>query len=161
LLGTAGAVKHLEKFFREASFLVVYGDNFTDCALDRMLELHRRQSASCTIAVFHRDDVTASGIVDVDDNGRVSRFLEKPTPDQVFSHWVNAGVLAMEPRVLDFIPSGRPSDFGRDILPALLAAGESVYAYRMSTERLLWIDSPQDYSWAQHEMESIERKVLR
>ena len=141
---------------------MVYGRQFpTDCALDRMLELHRRKSAACTIAVFHREDVTASGIVDVDDNGRVSRFLEKPTPDQVFSHWVNAGVLAMDPRVLDFIPTERPSDFGRDILPALLAAGEAVYAYRMSTERLLWIDSPQDYSRAQHEMESLEQKGFR
>jgi NDP-sugar pyrophosphorylase family protein len=161
LLGTAGAVKNLEEYFEDGTFLVLYGDNFTDCALDRLLELHRRESAACTIAVFHREDVMASGIVDVDGGGRVSRFLEKPAPDQVFSHWVNAGVLAVEPRVLDFIPGGQVRDFGRDVLPALLAAGESIYAYRMKEERLLWIDSPVDYNRAQREMESTERKVLR
>ena len=68
--------------------------------------------------------------------------------------------MAVDPTVLDVIPSGRPSDFGRDILPALLAAGSPVYAYRMTAERLLWIDSPGDYSRAQREIESSERRVL-
>jgi NDP-sugar pyrophosphorylase family protein len=153
LLGTAGAVKNLEKFFGAATFLVLYGDNLTDCRLDRLLAMHREKRADCTVAVFHREDVGSSGIVEMDEDGRVGRFLEKPAPDQVFSRWVNAGVLAVEPSVLNWIPAGRAADFGRDVLPALLAASRPVYAYPMRQERLLWIDSPEDYRRAQQQME--------
>jgi NDP-sugar pyrophosphorylase family protein len=145
LLGTSGAVKNLEDFFRGGPFFVVYGDNFTDIRLDRMIEQHVSRGATCSIAVFHREDVTASGIVGIDAGDRIERFKEKPTESEVFSHWVSAGVFIVEPRVLEFIPPGKASDFGRDVLPALLVAGLPLYAYRMTGERLLWIDSPEDY----------------
>jgi NDP-sugar pyrophosphorylase family protein len=153
LLGTAGAVKRLEEFFKGGTFLVLFGDNFTDCRLDRLLAMHRDRRADCTVAVFHREDVGASGIVEMEEDGRVRRFLEKPAPDQVFSQWVNAGVLAVEPSVLDWIPAGQACDFGRDVFPALLAGGRPVYAYPMRDERLLWIDSPEDYRRSQEQME--------
>jgi NDP-sugar pyrophosphorylase family protein len=155
LLGTAGGVKKLESFFRDDTFLVVYSDNVSDCRLDRLIELHRRTAAVCTLAVFEREDVSSSGIVDMDEDGRVRRFLEKPAPDQVFSHWVNAGILAFEPAALDFVPAQGASDFSRDTLPALIAAGRPVYAYRMTTERLLWIDRPEDYQRSQRQLENV------
>ena len=60
----------------------------------------------------------------------MTRFLEKPREDEIFSHWVNAGYLVAKPNVLDAIPADRPSDFGRDILPQLLARGARIYGYR-------------------------------
>src|ERR1035437_6497839 len=85
LLGTAGAVKNMESFFSEP-FLVLYGDNFTDCRLDRLIDFHQQKRGLCTIAAFHRESVAASGILDLDDTSRVTRFVEKPAPDQVFSN---------------------------------------------------------------------------
>jgi len=73
----------------------------------------------------------------------VIRFLEKPRSEDVFSPWVNAGILVLEPEVLSFIPEDVPYDFGREVLPSLLASGASVYGYRM-TEGLWWADSPED-----------------
>jgi NDP-sugar pyrophosphorylase family protein len=142
LLGTSGAVKRVAEEFRD-TFLVVYGDNLTDCDLGNFMAHHQRKGGVATIALFHREDVTSSGIVEVDSEDRVLRFLEKPRPDEAFSHWVNAGLLALDPSILDSIPEG-VSDFGREVLPSLIGKERGVYGYRMS-EQLWWIDSPADY----------------
>lgn len=143
LLGTAGAVKKVEALF-EGTFLVVYGDNLTTCEIDQLCAFHREKGGVGTVALFHRDDPTASGIVGLDENDRITRFLEKPEPHQVFSHWVNAGLLVLEPEVLRYIPPDVSCDFGRDVFPALIAAGRPLYGYRM-TEGLWWIDTLEDY----------------
>ena len=144
LLGTAGAVKKMSSFF-DSPFFVWYGDNVSTCRLDRLWAFHRARGGAATIALFCRDDATQSGIVDLDDDGRVRRFLEKPAADRVFSRWVNAGILVLEPRMLGTIPEGTAADFGRDVFPDLLARNEPVYGYRMSAdEGLWWIDRPQD-----------------
>lgn len=144
LLGTAGAARKCADFLHDGDFIVAYGDNLATLELSKLIALHRQRDADVTLAVFQRDDVAASGIVGLDGADRVTRFLEKPREDEIFSHWVNAGYLVAKPSVLDAIPADRPSDFGRDILPLLLARGARVYGYRM-TERLWWIDSPADY----------------
>ena len=74
------------------------------------------------------------------------RFLEKPRPEDVFSHWVSAGIFVLERGVLDFIPEEGVSDFGRDVVPSMLAAGERLYGYRLSgDEGFWWVDTLQDY----------------
>ena len=144
LLGTAGAVKKVERFF-DGPFFVWYGDNLSTCRIDRLWELHQSRRGVATIALHHREDPTRSGIVGLDENDRVTRFLEKPRPDQVFSHWVNAGILVLEREVLDAIPAGVVADFGRDTFPALLGGDSAIFGYRMSEgETLWWIDTPQD-----------------
>jgi NDP-sugar pyrophosphorylase family protein len=143
LLGTAGAIRKMESFF-DSTFLVVYGDNLTNCNVGRLCSFHRKKSGVGTVALFYRDDPTSSGIVVIDKNDRITHFLEKPEPHQVFSHWVNAGLLVFEPDILDYIPSVGSSDLGRDILPALITAGRPLYGYRMD-EDLWWIDTLEDY----------------
>jgi NDP-sugar pyrophosphorylase family protein len=147
LLGTAGAVKKIESFF-DSTFLVVYGDNLTTCDLARLCTYHKDKRGTGTVALFHRDDPTASGIVGLDENDRITRFLEKPKRHEVFSRWVNAGILVLEPQVFSHIPANGPSDFGRDVLPAVLAAGCPLYGYRM-TEGLWWIDTLEDYQYVE------------
>ena len=143
LLGTAGAVKKVEGFF-DGTFLVVYGDNLTMCDLGRFYTFHCEKGGLGTIALFHRDDPTASGIVGLDEDDRITRFLEKPRPHEVFSYWVNAGLLVLEPAVLKAILPGQLSDFGRDVLPTLIASGYPFYGYRM-TEGVWSIDTPDQY----------------
>ena len=144
LLGTAGAVKRVQEQF-DSTFLVLYGDNLTTCDLSRLVIFHRAKGGIATIALHYRDDPTASGIADLDDQDRIIQFVEKPEPEQIFSHWVSAGILVLEPEVLDVIPDGTPSDFGRDLFPSLLARGEAISGYRMSQgEHLWWIDTSED-----------------
>ncbi len=149
LLGTAGAVAKVRKYLT-SPFFVWYGDNLSTCKLDRFSEFHQRRGGLATIALFQREDPTSSGIAELDGHDRITRFLEKPAPDQVFSRWINTGIYLLQPEALDSVPPGAPSDFGRDVFPAMLAAGKAVYGYRMSAgEGLWWIDTPADLVHAQ------------
>ena len=152
LLGTAGGVKNVEWFF-DAPFFLWYGDNLCTCELGQMWGFHQSKGGIASIALYYRDHPNASGIVGIDGDDRIQRFLEKPRPEQVFSHWVNAGVFILEPEVLEFIPEDGSSDFGHDVLPAILASGRSIYGYRLSVdERLWWIDTPEDLNRIQEEI---------
>jgi NDP-sugar pyrophosphorylase family protein len=158
ILGTAGGVKWVSNLFSE-TFLVWYGDNLSTCDLSHLVDFHRAKGGVATIALYQREDVTHSGIIGLDDQERITRFLEKPKIDQVFSHWVNAGIYVLEQVVLEFIPAQGASDFGRDVFPALLAADQPLYGYRMSaSEGLWWIDTPDDLRRTQDDL--LKRSIL-
>jgi len=127
LRGTAGGVKGAADFLKGAPFFVIYGDNLLHADLRRLMEFHKLQGGAATVALFDHPNPTAAGIVGLDPGGRITRFVEKPPPDQIFSRQANAGVYVLEPSVLDIIPPHTPSDFGRDIFPQLLARGETLY----------------------------------
>lgn len=143
LLGTAGALLPLEAFF-SSTFVILYGDNIFDIDLTDMIHYHEQKGGILTMAAYYRDDVVSSGILDFDSGGRITRFKEKPGRDEVFKHWVNAGVLICERAILEYIPGDRPSDFGVDVIPMLIERGEEIFAYT-KTKKLLWIDTPDDY----------------
>ncbi len=145
LLGTAGALWGARRFLSSERFWVVYADNLVKCSLERMESLHRAHGALLTMGLFWREDVSASGVVGLDDYGRIIGFKEKPAAHEVLSHWVNAGIFLCEARVCQFIPPGKACDFGHNILPAMLSAGEPLYGYTMGPgETLHWIDTPED-----------------
>ena len=135
-LGTAGAVKLASKFVN-GTFFVLNGDVFTDIDYTAMLQFHRENKASVTIAVTYVEDPSRFGVVETNNDDRVQQFIEKPPPDKITSHWVNAGVYILEPEVLDFIPAGEACMFERDIFPSLLERGKRVFAY---PTRSYWID---------------------
>jgi NDP-sugar pyrophosphorylase family protein len=151
VLGTAGGVKRAEQYFDD-TFLVWYGDNLSTCNISNLVTFHKKMKGIATIALFQREDVTGSGIVETIENNRIIRFLEKPRRDQVFSHWVNAGIYVLEPEILEFIPADGGSDFGHDIFPLLLEKNYPLFAYKMpDAERLWWIDTIEDLQRTQRE----------
>ena len=144
ILGTAGGVKRVVDRFAGPIF-VWYGDNLSTCRLDHLWRYHRAKRGMATIALHYRTDPTHSGIVALNRQGRIVRFLEKPTPHQVFSRWVSAGIFVLELDVMDAVQPGADVDFGRNVFPDLLARGGHLYGYRMSREeKLLWVDRPED-----------------
>jgi len=143
LLGTAGAVKKMATFF-DSDFFLVYGDNLSTIDLRALAHQHDAKKSVLTMAVIEREDPAESGIVELDKDDRIVRFVEKPAPGNVFSRFVNAGYLVVSAPVLSMIPDDTPSDFGRDVFVRLVGSGALVYAYRMS-EGLWWIDSPSDH----------------
>lgn len=145
LLGTAGALWGARDFLSGPRFWVLYADNLVNCSLERMESLHRTQNATLTMGLFWREDVSASGVVRLDNQGRIVEFKEKPAAHEVISHWVNAGIFLCEARVHNFIPPQQTSDFGHNILPVMLAAGEQMYGYPLGPgESLHWIDTLED-----------------
>lgn len=143
LLGTAGALKAVESFF-DKTFLVWYGDNLCRLDVAGMAAFHQAKGGIATLALHPRTDATASGIVALDDDGRVLRFAEKPREDEVFSHLVNAGIYILEPDILGYIPADTTCDFGGDVFPALLEAGAEIYGYLLRAP-LFWVDTVADY----------------
>jgi len=111
----------------------------------RILAPHRAHPGTATLALYYRRDPTHSGIAAFDRRGRITRFIEKPRADQIFSRWVSAGIFVLEPSALDAVPAGAAVDFGRHVFPNLLAQGARLHGYRMgSDEKLVWIDRPED-----------------
>lgn len=152
LLGSAGAVKQLGSFFAgDEPFLVLYGDVLTDLDLTELVARHRSSGAAATLALYRVKDPSRCGIVELDANNRVTRFVEKPAPGTVFSDLANSGIYVVEPAVIDRIPAERPFDFGHDLFPALLAdgvplAGQPLPGY------ILDIGSPERYAQAEADL---------
>ncbi len=176
LLGTAGAAKKLQSFF-DTTFVVVYGDVFTNLNLARLTSFHHSRGrgwpsdrgeddslplspsppAYVTLSLYHVPNPSACGIVDLDGEGRVMRFVEKPPPEQVFGDLANAGVMVVEPGILDYIPPDTFYDFGHDLLPRLLADGVPISGLPIAEdEYLVDIGTPERYAWAQREWRSLQ-----
>ncbi len=144
LLGTAGAVKNFETVLGKDRFLVIYGDNFTNYNLSQIVDFHLRKEGLAAIAVFEKEDVSSSGVVWLDSDGKVIKFVEKPKDPHPGSKLVNAGIYVFEPEIFGHIPSGKFSDFGSEVFPSLLAKGKSLYAIVMKGT-LEAIDTPELY----------------
>ena len=120
LLGTAGAVKKLEEFFKDAAFFVIYGDVLTRLHLGSLLDYHRSRRALATIALHEPDDPSRCGIVQQDKDGWITSFIEKPNNGSAAGAWANTGIYVIEPVLLQQISDDVPQDFGRDVFPQLV-----------------------------------------
>jgi mannose-1-phosphate guanylyltransferase/phosphomannomutase len=129
-LGTAGSVR-LAAGRLDDTFLVISGDALCDVDLTKLVEYHREKKASVTIGLKSVDNPLEFGIVVTDDEGKIERFLEKPSWGQVFSDTINTGIYVLEPEVLRHIPADRPFDFSKELFPLLLEMGRPMYGYVM------------------------------
>jgi mannose-1-phosphate guanylyltransferase/phosphomannomutase len=125
-LGTAGSVR-LAAGRLDDTFLVISGDALCDVDLTRLVEFHREKQASVTIGLKSVENPLEFGIVVTDEEGRVERFLEKPSWGQVFSDTINTGIYVLEPEVLKHVPKDRPYDFSKELFPLLLEMGRPIY----------------------------------
>lgn len=146
LLGTAGALNAFRDMLT-APFLVWYGDVFSTMDVTSMAAFHRRAGGLATVGLYRVDNPTQCGLVDRDETGRITRFVEKPPV--AFTDLANAGVYACQPEVLEFIPAHGFCDFGTDVFPALLAAGKPLFGYPIE-ECLIDIGSPEKLARAQN-----------
>ncbi len=128
-LGTAGSVKNAEEALHDDTFLVISGDALTDIDLTDLIRFHKDRGALVTVCLKRVTNPLEFGITIIDEDGRVDRFLEKPTWGEVFSDTVNTGIYVMEPEVFDYIEAGEIVDWSGDVFPALMAAGKPIYGY--------------------------------
>src|SRR5579875_3494357 len=150
-LGTAGSVKQAEPYLKDDTFLIISGDALTDINLDRVIEFHRRKKSLATIVLSHVPNPLEFGVVITDDEGRIRRFLEKPSWGEVFSDTVNTGMYILEPSVFRYMQPERSYDWSQDIFPQLLKEEKPMFGYIMGE---YWTDvgSLAQYRQAQYEM---------
>lgn len=127
-LGTAGSVKNAEDFLDE-KFIVISGDALTDINLKKVIDSHNKNHAMVTIVLKSVENPLEFGVVITDENGRIQRFLEKPTWGEVFSDTINTGIYVIEPDVFEYIPLNQVFDFSKDLFPLLLKKGLPLYGY--------------------------------
>lgn len=132
LWGDAGSVKRCEQFF-DSTFLVIGGDDLADIDLKRVVKQHKEHKALCTIALSLVDEPSEYGIVLLNERGKITRFLEKPKGEVIFSNMANTGVYVFEPEVFEFIPKGMTYGFGNDVFPLLLEQKKRFYGYLTSS----------------------------
>ncbi|RXT15026.1 sugar phosphate nucleotidyltransferase [Ammoniphilus sp. CFH 90114] len=127
-LGTAGSVKNCEEFLNDR-FLVISGDALTDFDLQRALDFHAAKQATATLVLTQVDNPLEYGVVMTNEEGNVTRFLEKPTWSEVFSDTVNTGIYIIEPEVLELFEKDIEFDFSKDLFPMLLSQGKKLMGY--------------------------------
>ncbi len=141
-LGTAGAVKNAEEFFKDYKepLIIFNADILTDINISKVIELHKKKKARATLTLTPVEDPTAYGLVLTEKDGRVTSFLEKPSFTQlegVSTYNINAGIYILDPKVFKNVPKGKRYMFEHDLFPKLLADGEPVYGY---TSERFWLD---------------------
>ncbi len=154
-LGTAGSVR-LAAGRLDDTFLVISGDALCDVDLTRLVEYHREKEASVTIGLKSVDNPLEFGIVVTDEEGRVERFLEKPSWGQVFSDTINTGIYVLEPEVLKHVPTDRPYDFSKELFPLLLEMGRPIYGCVLDG---YWQDIGNLEQYRQANFDALDEKV--
>lgn len=143
-LGTAGALGYLKDKLTE-DFFVFYGDTVMDFDMLAMLEYHQSKHADATLFLHPNDHPYDSDIVDLDSNGKVRKFFNKPHTENFISHnMVNAALFIFSPKVLDKIEVGVKSHIEKNVLPACLEAGMNLYGY-VSFEYIKDMGTPDRY----------------
>jgi mannose-1-phosphate guanylyltransferase / phosphomannomutase len=129
--GTAGSVKMAEEALEldDEPFLVISGDALTDADLTHLVNYHAEKGAEATMVLKSVENPLDFGVVITEPDGRINRFLEKPTWGQVFSDTVNTGIYLLEPQVMQEIPPEGEYDFSKELFPKLLDAGSPLYGY--------------------------------
>ena len=127
-LGTGGSVRQIGDAL-DGTFLVISGDALTDIDLSAVVAFHKERKAAVTLCLYHVPNPLEYGVVITNEEGRIQKFLEKPSWGEVFSDTINTGIYVIEPRVMERYKPGDAFDFSKDLFPQLLADGEPLYGY--------------------------------
>ena len=119
-IGNAGTVlAHRDFVGQDESFFVMYTDNLTNVALDKLAAFHATHDGPLTMGLFRTPAPEASGIVQLREDGLVTAFEEKPASPR--GNLANAGIYVARQSLFDAIPAtGAVVDFGRDVFPRLV-----------------------------------------
>jgi len=143
-LGTAGALGYLKDKLTE-DFFVFYGDTIVDFDMFAMLKYHQEKNADATLFLHPNDHPYDSDIVELDSDGKVVKFDNKPHPDGFVSkNIVNAALFIFSPKVLEQVEVGAKSHIEKNVLPRCLAVGMNLYGY-VSFEYIKDMGTPERY----------------
>ena len=109
--------------------LLSRGDSLTDIDLTDAIRFHKEKKSKATIVLKRVESPLDYGVVILDNDNRVQRFVEKPGASEIFSDTVNTGIYILEPEVMLYVVMGREQDFSNDLFPLLLLRNEPMYGY--------------------------------
>ncbi len=127
--GTAGSVRNAYELLKGSRVLVISGDVLTDFDLKKAVAFHESKKSKATLVLTHVNDPLQYGLVITEADGKIVRFLEKPTWGEVFSDAVNTGIYVIEPEVIEMIPYREEYDFSKELFPLMLRENMALYGY--------------------------------
>ncbi len=159
-LDTAGAVAFAARDAGvDETFVVMNGDILGDLDVASLVDFHRAHGAEGTLHLTPVEDPSQYGVVEVDEEGWVRRFVEKPAPGETTSRVINAGTYVLEPSVIERIPAGQKISIERVVFPAMVAEGRLA---AMATDDY-WIDTGRPDTYLQANLDLIDgtrRRIL-
>lgn len=154
-LGTAGSIKNAESFLDEP-FVVISGDALTDFDLQKGIDFHNEKGSLTTIFMKQVDCPLEYGVIMTNDEGEITRFLEKPSWNEVFSDTVNTGIYIIEPEVFKYLEKDVSTDFSKDLFPLLMKDKQPLFGYQAEG---YWSDVGGLGSYRQTQFDMLDKKV--
>ena len=153
-LGSADSARiNIDYYDLNNPVFAVQGDNIFDIKVKSLIDFHKEKGACLTIVLREVDNVEGLGIADIDKNGRIQRFVEKPAPKDAPSNLANTGLYVLSPEIRkifrekgiqQIIKEKNRLDFGYDFIPYVISTGRPVYGYTLKGS---WFDvgTPKSY----------------
>jgi NDP-sugar pyrophosphorylase family protein len=153
-LGSADSARiNIDYYELNNPIFAVQGDNIFDIKVKNLIDFHKEKGACLTIVLREVDNVEGLGIADIDKNGCIQRFVEKPEPKDAPSNLANTGLYVLSPEVRkifrekgvqQIIKEKNRLDFGYDFIPYIIQSGRPVYGYTLKGS---WFDvgTPKSY----------------
>tara|TARA_Y100000389_G_scaffold120331_1_gene117608 strand:- start:24957 stop:25703 length:747 start_codon:yes stop_codon:yes gene_type:complete len=151
LLGTAGAIKKVEKSLGK-SFLVIYSDNLLNFNLDKMIKFHNKKKSDITMALYSLKKNPFTGIasssIKLDFRKRIVNFDEKRNSKGNSKYLVNTGVIILNNKIFKFIKKNQFVDLSNDVFKKIVNYKSiKFYGYQIEKKNsyCLAIDTPEAY----------------
>jgi mannose-1-phosphate guanylyltransferase len=155
-LGTGGAFKNALGEVSEDVFIGLNGDIISSLDIGELLRGHRERGGVGTIALWEVEDPSRFGVVDLDPDGGILSFVEKPAPGEAPSNLINAGVYALDTGILDLVEPGRPTSIEREVFPKVIDRG--LFGHRFSG---FWVDAGTFPAYLEAHRELLDRVEAR
>ncbi|MCE9553380.1 MAG: NTP transferase domain-containing protein [Planctomycetes bacterium] len=151
LLDTAGCLGQLRP---TATFLLINGDVVTDFRFSDLVRSHEEAACLASVAVRRHCLPVDFGVIQCDEGGRMSAFVEKPT----YECWVNMGIYCFEPSVCRLVAAGERLSMP-DLLLRLRSTHQEVNCHKTEC---YWRDigRPQDYLQAQQDLATATPRLI-
>ena len=158
-MGTGGPIRQARDMMNEEKFMVMNGDLLTDFDYKRLINYHDEKGGIATVALTQVEDPYRYGSVELDWEGRITRFVEKPELGKAPSNLINAGIYILEPEIYDYIPDGGKVRIETEVFPKL-AEEQQLYGFESHG---FWMDigEPIDYLNANAAILARQRKVIK
>jgi NDP-sugar pyrophosphorylase family protein len=156
LTGPAGALRAFDEELRgRDGFLVASGDVVHDLDLGEFARFHESHPGALTLCAKQVNDAGRYGVLEIEDDGRVTSFTEKPPLPPQQHAWVSCGLYVVDPSLLAEIPTGCIYDY-KDIAARMLAEDRPLYAHRWSG---YWNDIGAPAELVAASLDLVERRV--
>jgi NDP-sugar pyrophosphorylase family protein len=129
-LGTGGALRWCADegaFDDDRPIFWMNGDVVASPNVQTLYDFHASRDADVSFWLTSVRRVAEFGVLEINQEGFVERFLEKPAPEETDSHLVNAGILMLDPKVLQRVPPDSFFSFEKGLLPGMVRDREPIY----------------------------------